>query len=309
MPKEMEINVFCEVYRTQNFTKAAENLFLSQQACSRYVRDLEQEIGFPLFQRSTRKVLPTPEGDMLFQMLIDAIHSYREVLRLCRAHAGLDTVPLRIGIMSMTDTTFIAERYRNFMEAHPQVTIIWTYNDPETLKDLLANDAIDLAIMHTYLDDADNSFINNLDYQTLLLCKSKMYLKYSKYHPLAQTAKTPQDFESAVFSAFHHDRANTQSDIFKTRRRLERFGLRNSVIRLYDSMQEADTSVQLGETITIASEHNAFMYNPNIEKMYLGEGAPMVCIWKRHTNNAFVQAFVDALTAKSLKEGIPYGTR
>lgn len=299
MPKEMEINAFCEVYRTLNFTKAAENLFLSQQACSKYVRNLEREVGFPLFERSTRKVIPTPEGDMLFQMLNDAIHSYREVIQIGRAHAGLEAVPLRVGIMTMTDTTFLADRYRRFMNAHPHVTITWIYKDPEKLKELLASDTIDLAIMHTHLDDSDNTYANNPDYQTIQLCKSKMYLKYSKHHPLAKTAKTPTDFEPAIVSAFHHDCANTQADIFQVRRRLERFGLRNSVIRLYDSIQEADASVQLGETIALASEHNAFIHNPNIEVMCLGEGAPMVCIWKRNNSNAFIRAFVDTLTGKT----------
>ena len=54
--------VFVEVANCLSFTTAAKNLYISQQAVSKQIDALEEELGFPLFYRTTRQVVLTPAG-------------------------------------------------------------------------------------------------------------------------------------------------------------------------------------------------------------------------------------------------------
>lgn len=60
-----QLRAFLAVARQQHFRRAAESLHLSQPAVSRYIADLEAELGIRLFDRTTREVLPTEAGRYL----------------------------------------------------------------------------------------------------------------------------------------------------------------------------------------------------------------------------------------------------
>lgn len=60
-----QLRAFLAVARQQHFRRAAESLHLSQPAVSRYVAELETELGVRLFDRTTREVLPTEAGRYL----------------------------------------------------------------------------------------------------------------------------------------------------------------------------------------------------------------------------------------------------
>ncbi len=67
---DQQIKSFLEAAKTANFTKAAENLGLSQQALSRYITSLETELGVPLFERkNTRNVSLSEEGKVYFSLM------------------------------------------------------------------------------------------------------------------------------------------------------------------------------------------------------------------------------------------------
>lgn len=59
------IRCFLEVARCRSFSTAGQNLFISQQAVTRQIAALEEELGFKLFYRTTRQVELTPAGSVL----------------------------------------------------------------------------------------------------------------------------------------------------------------------------------------------------------------------------------------------------
>jgi DNA-binding transcriptional LysR family regulator len=66
-PPLARIHTFLAVADTLNFRRAAERLGVAQPALSRGVRQLEEHLGFALFERSTRRVALTPAGELLYR--------------------------------------------------------------------------------------------------------------------------------------------------------------------------------------------------------------------------------------------------
>ena len=56
-----------EIERTRSISQAAENLFIGQPNLSRILHDVEQMLGFRIFERSTRGVRPTTRGTIFLQ--------------------------------------------------------------------------------------------------------------------------------------------------------------------------------------------------------------------------------------------------
>lgn len=77
---QARIQYFIAVCETLNFRKAAQALHIAQPALSRSIRQLEQQLGFPLFHRSTRHVALTPAGEVLYRDSVDAM---RRLSRAC----------------------------------------------------------------------------------------------------------------------------------------------------------------------------------------------------------------------------------
>lgn len=88
--------------RLRSFTLAAEELFVSQAAISRQIRELEAALGHPLFERLHRAVALTPEGEELLEILTESFD---------RIDAKLSAIMTRGGVRSVTvsvEPTFAA---------------------------------------------------------------------------------------------------------------------------------------------------------------------------------------------------------
>ena len=79
----MDINlelykVFYYVATTLSFSEASRQLFISQSAVSQAVKNLEKKLGHTLFVRSTKRVILTPEGELLLQHVKPALSMLNE---------------------------------------------------------------------------------------------------------------------------------------------------------------------------------------------------------------------------------------
>ena len=76
----MNLNVLryaIEVEKNRSITGAAKQLFISQPNLSRDIRELEDEIGFSIFTRSSRGVVPTDKGREFLQLAKKAVRQYQ----------------------------------------------------------------------------------------------------------------------------------------------------------------------------------------------------------------------------------------
>lgn len=70
-----QIEFFLKLYEEKNFTKASQKLYISQQGLSKSIYKLEKELGFLLFERSVKGVVPTEHANRLYQYFNDVNRS------------------------------------------------------------------------------------------------------------------------------------------------------------------------------------------------------------------------------------------
>ena len=111
------LEVFCAVARSRSFTRAAEDLHVSQPVVSRTVRELERSLGVTLFTRTTRSVALTPQGQELLDLAGDLLERFDRTLdrfaAYCRGDYGsivLATLPsIAAGYLPPILVEFVAE--------------------------------------------------------------------------------------------------------------------------------------------------------------------------------------------------------
>lgn len=110
--------IFREIAKTNNFTKAATNLFLTQSAVSHAIKDLEEEAGTQLFERLHRSVKLTPAGELLLREIQPIIEEFESV------EARLPDLekqpPLKIASCITYAQTELPQLLRRFSVNHPE---------------------------------------------------------------------------------------------------------------------------------------------------------------------------------------------
>lgn len=107
--------------RTLSFTRAAEELFLTQSAVSRQIQQLEASLAVPLFERRHRSLALTEAGKVMQRAVIDSLDRLRDAAALLRAGAGPRQVAITCtpGFASL----WLIPRLARFTTAHPQVDV------------------------------------------------------------------------------------------------------------------------------------------------------------------------------------------
>ena len=173
------LRYFCAVADTLNFSRAAERLHVAQSALSRQIRDLEEDLGFKLFVRTTSQVRLTDAGrhfhtstEKLLGQLALAISAAQEVVR----GKGGD---LNIASDWRIPIDLVPETVRNFRQKNPNVTVnFFDMSMPEELEALRAG-KVHLA----FLPDIAMGAVEDLN--LLQVYTSEIVAVLPSFHPLA----------------------------------------------------------------------------------------------------------------------------
>lgn len=134
------VRVFEAAARLGSFTRAAEELGMTQAAVSWHVKALEKRLDQPLFRRLPREVALTPAGERLARAATEAMTSLRSALAdLADSGAGV----LSITVLQTFATQWLAPRLGAFQVDHPEIAV--RLDSSQRLVDL-TRDAFDVGI-------------------------------------------------------------------------------------------------------------------------------------------------------------------
>jgi len=120
LPPLPAVRVFEAAARLQNFTRAAEELGMTQAAVSYQIKLLEDRVGTPLFIRRGRQVVLTETGSALAAQATQALSLLSEAYRSARGGAAGQ---LSISTMQTFASNWLSERLGLFQQAHPDIIV------------------------------------------------------------------------------------------------------------------------------------------------------------------------------------------
>jgi DNA-binding transcriptional LysR family regulator len=149
-----QLKVFESVARHLNYTRAAEELHLSQPAVSMQVQQLEDQLGIALFEQLGKRIHLTEAGKEVLTYSRTITQQVDELEAVLNRLKGLGGGRLRISVAS-TANYFIPALLGTFARRYPDVTITLDVTNRETLLRQLAENAVDLVIMGQPPAEAD----------------------------------------------------------------------------------------------------------------------------------------------------------
>ena len=157
------------VAETSNFTRAAERLFLAQPSLSKQIRDLEEEIRFPIFDRSRDGVRVTLAGEMIVAYAKETLRSRDELVAMARAVYLGEVPPLRLGFSSFVAGHLMQSFRDSYCGMFPGCEIKLTGGDPTQVLQRINQRALDCAILPMPIDN-DIYHVQQISQSPLVIC-------------------------------------------------------------------------------------------------------------------------------------------
>jgi DNA-binding transcriptional LysR family regulator len=178
MTFDFRLQVFHTVARRLNFTRAAEELFISQPAVTRHIQELEQQFKVKLFERNGTRIRLSPAGQRLLQHTEELFAVYRNIefdmSSLNRQHSGR----LLLG-GSMTAAPYIIPPIlAQFHGRYPEVEVSLITGNTHQIEQALEQQEIDLGIVEGH---SRHSSIRYTEFM-----KDEIVLISNPAHPLAK---------------------------------------------------------------------------------------------------------------------------
>ena len=171
--------------RHLSFTKAGEELYLTQSAVSRQIKELEEQLGVALFQRRHRALALTPEGQQFYAAAAQVLVTMRAATDRLRQRTGRQAIALT------TTHSFAAlwliPRLAGFTRAHPEADVRIT---ADTRVQDLERDGLDIAIRHGPPSLAGPNAIRLFGERVFPVCSPKLLAR--------KQLKKPEDLKNHV---------------------------------------------------------------------------------------------------------------
>ena len=139
--------IFYTVANTKNISKAAKELYISQPAISKSIQKLEENLNCKLFSRSSRGVLLTDEGQLLYGHVKEAFETLNLGEDKLRRSIELGVGHLQIGVSSTLCKHMLLPYLKEFIKENPHINIsISCQSTNQTLK-LLEEEKLDVGLI------------------------------------------------------------------------------------------------------------------------------------------------------------------
>lgn len=154
------LNYFLAIAREENFTKAAQQLHVTQPTLSRQIADLERELGVKLFVRSNHNIILTEDGMILKrraqEILSLADKTKRDFLQKDEVLSGT----ISIGSGEFRSTKYLAKIIAAFHKKYPDVKYEIYSGNAGNIRDYIERGFLDIGLMSEPIDVRKYNFVN-----------------------------------------------------------------------------------------------------------------------------------------------------
>lgn len=204
-----QLQYYIAVVECRHFTRAAEQLYVSQSALSQQINKLEAEFGVKLLDREKHPIEPTPAGQELFLYAKRLSLSVEDMQKQMQKYLPIEKRTIHLGVITGLGTIDLAQILNAFSIRYPDVNFTIANHISKSLCKQLADGAIDLALLAAPYDIAAYPF------EVLPLSREEFLLIVPKNHRLAGK-KTVSLAETQAETYIFPTADNVSHDIFLT---------------------------------------------------------------------------------------------
>lgn len=231
-----------------NISRAAARLRLSQPPLSRQIRDLEQEIGTPLFDRQNKRLRLTSAGACFLPEARKILSHATQAARLAKAAGAGQAGQITIAFLSPLGGMFLPGIIRSFRQKFPLVDIDLREMVPRQQLEALLDHRIDLG----FLPKTELESTNDFAFESLMDVKLRLAL--STGHRFANLRRTPlAKLKDERFITFKRSAAPATHDLILQVCRSA--GFEPNVVKQSDRAQTILDLVAAGVGVAIVPEH------------------------------------------------------
>jgi len=263
-----QIRIFSSAAKHSSFARAAEELSLTAPAVSMQIKELEQEIGAPLFSRVGRRVELTSAGEYFWVFARKIQSTLSEADSVMQKLRGSESGTLRIGLVS-TAKYSVPRMMGLFREDHPNIQIRLDIGNRDQLVTKLRDGDIDLAVM--------GRPPKNLETRAEVFAHHPHAFIANPKHPLAQ-------YTGILASALNNEELISREEGSGTRVIMERFleqhRLKPSITMEMASNETIKQAVIAGLGISFVSLHTVGLEIEHGQLIILDiENTPVLRAW------------------------------
>ena len=142
----MQVLYALEVARCHNFSKAADNLFVSQPALYLQIKNLEAELGYDLFSRTPKGIFPKELGQQFCEDAQEMAESWKTFQEKVHAQNRDGCLRLRVGMGSRIYSNHLFEDLVRFFDAHSNIEVTFSTEAGQDFITALKEGKLDLAL-------------------------------------------------------------------------------------------------------------------------------------------------------------------
>ena len=292
-----QLQIFEAIGRLKNFSRVAEELFLTQSTVSTQIKHLTELVGMPLVEVVGRKTYLTQAGEILHHACQDVINRLDNAEMAFADLQGIKTGTLKLSVIS-TAKYFAPEVLGKFWQQYPGIEVSLEVNNKENILQRLINNEDDLYIL-------GHNPPKDLDIHSIAFASNPIYVMASKEHPLAKENKRVSLKQLNEYPLIFREPGSGIRDVIE--KLFATKGLKPNV-RMILSNNEAIKHALIGQLgISVLSLHTILLEGENGPIALLNvEGFPVQRKWhvvyrKGKELSVVAQSFVDFLTEEGTR--------
>lgn len=168
------LDYFIKAAELLNFTQAANECGITQTAMSQHISNMENTLGFKLFNRTTRSVSLTPAGEDFYLQAKRLLSEYQAAVKHSADIASGKISTVKILVPSFIDGSVVMPRFLAFQEQYPDVKLEIGIQNTKAIADQLNKGLCDVAISWPYEFDRNSTVAYTIaEFQLDVLCAKK----------------------------------------------------------------------------------------------------------------------------------------
>ena len=298
-----QLRFLVAVSRTLNFTKAAEEMFVSQPTLSYQIRRLEEELGVNLFERTTRNVDLTPIGRECVNLAQQVVDLTDRITEISQEENRKSVNRLNIGILAVYPQLNISTVITDFQAQHLADTINMRFDWSSALLERLMRKKADVIISNIEIDRLPEEMKEQLDIHPFIV--DRLYLIISENHPYAD--KEAVRLQEVLSQHLFMPGSASSPNLFFLKAVTEN-GLQMPEFTECQSLMNAINFIQSGNGASVLSGHVAQAYiRPGVKMIRIEPEIKSITalitrkeLLKRPLVKDFIRFFLEHQNSKSI---------